>query len=116
MSRTLAQAADLKQDGKTVRDEERIAKALDMPGCAASLFEQQNANTIRGTTGTGENERFTPAEYIEAVQTVLGQIDLDPATTERRRKRWAEQFFTKTDDGLAQQWHGRVLINPPYHR
>lgn len=65
--------------------------------------------------GTGENEWYTPAEYIEMARDVLGDIDLDPASSDVAQQ-WirAEQYFSKADDGLAKQWHGRVWLNPPY--
>lgn len=34
---------------------------------------------VRGTTGTGENEWYTPEAYLEAVRAVLGVIDLAPS-------------------------------------
>jgi predicted RNA methylase len=44
-------------------------------------------------------------------------IDLDPASSEYAQKTvQAETHFTFEDDGLAQDWHGRVWLNPPYHR
>ena len=72
-------------------------------------------HNVRGTEGTGENEWFTPPEYIALVRTVLGDIDLDPATHARAQETiGATKYFTKQDDGLSQQWHGRVFLNPPY--
>jgi phage N-6-adenine-methyltransferase len=64
---------------------------------------------------TGENEWFTPESYIEQARSVLGDFDLDPASNEiAQRTVKARKFFTKQDDGLAQKWHGRVWLNPPY--
>lgn len=65
--------------------------------------------------GTGENEWYTPAKYIEMARQVMGDIDLDPATSEIAQEHIeAGAFFTKQDDGLAQDWFGRVWLNPPY--
>src|SRR5262249_58304497 len=71
-------------------------------------------DNVRGTQGTGENEWYTPGEYIEAARTVLGEIDLDPATSEYAQSAiGAARYFTKDDDGLSKEWHGRVWLNPP---
>lgn len=39
-------------------------------------------------------------------------FDLDVCATPENAK--CEKFFTKEDDGLAQEWNGMVWCNPPY--
>lgn len=82
---------------------------------AAYLAAYLEMPAVRGTQGTGENEWFTPAEYIKMAREVLGAIDLDPAThAQAQTTIQAAKFFTEEDDGLAHDWHGRVWLNPPY--
>lgn len=52
----------------------------DEPTALAINREAHGHLAIRGTTGTGENEWFTPPEHIKLARAVLGAIDLDPAT------------------------------------
>jgi ParB family chromosome partitioning protein len=67
------------------------------------------------TRNTGDNEWYTPEDYIERARFVLNEIDLDPATSpEANRTVKASQIFTKEDDGLKHEWRGRVWLNPPY--
>ena len=64
---------------------------------------------------TGENEWYTPSEYIEAAKKVLETIDLDPASSEVANKTVrATVYFTAQDNGLLYSWNGRVWMNPPY--
>jgi phage N-6-adenine-methyltransferase len=93
----------------------QLATDLEVPEALQLSRTLWGHDKIRGTQGTGENEWFTPAEYIELARTVLGDIDLDPASSdEAQRIVQAAQYFTREDDGLEHEWHGRVWLNPPY--
>lgn len=55
---------------------------------------------------------LTPPEII----TALGEFDLDPSSPINRPWDTAKNHFTIVDDGLMQEWFGRVWLNPPYTR
>jgi len=64
---------------------------------------------------TTNPEWYTPARYIEAARTLMGSIDLDPASCElANRTVKAAKFFDLASDGLKQQWCGNIFLNPPY--
>lgn len=64
---------------------------------------------------TGEFEWYTPQYIIDAVNKVMGDIDLDPATSLKANERVnATYFYTLEENGLDNEWFGRVFLNPPY--
>jgi hypothetical protein len=53
---------------------------------------------------------LTPPYILKA----LGEFDLDPCSSEDRPWDTAKHHYTIKDDGLTQEWFGRVWCNPPY--
>jgi DNA N-6-adenine-methyltransferase (Dam) len=63
------------------------------------------------------NEWYTPSKYIEAARSVMGSIDLDPASCElANRTVCASNYYTKEQNGLVLPWYGNVWLNPPFGR
>lgn len=108
------------------RAAQRMMKAFQKASPATHLTETDALQISRetwdhsvthGTQGTGENEWYTPAQYIDAARLVLGEIDLDPASSALANKTvGAANIFTAEDSGLDRDWTGRVWMNPPYSR
>lgn len=67
------------------------------------------------TFNSGNNEWYTPENIIEAARNVMGSIDVDPASNDIAQEYIkAEKYFTIETNGLIQEWHGNVWMNPPY--
>jgi phage N-6-adenine-methyltransferase len=58
----------------------------------------------------------TPPYIIEKARTVMGTIDLDPASDNKTNTDVvkATAFYDEKANGLSRQWHGKVWLNPPF--
>lgn len=60
-------------------------------------------------------ESGTDHKVTEFARYVMGDIDLDPASSQYWNYHTvkAKRFYSKEDDGLKQRWFGRTFLNPP---
>lgn len=96
------------------------SRVSDLPSVRDALKELAKGDdktTAERLVASDENEWYTPASYIEAARTVLGAIDLDPASSELANETvGAKTIYTADDNSLDAEWSGRVWLNPPYGR
>ena len=103
------------------KDKIAISKAAEI----AKLPEEQRKKRIKEekkhskqthvSHNSGENEWYTPENFIKAARSVMGEIDLDPASSDEANKIvGATKFYTEEEDGLSKKWSGRIWLNPPY--
>jgi hypothetical protein len=87
------QAREILEQRDAIRSDADLFKAAKEAGYKPSK--------VRGTTGTGENEWYTPQKYLDAAREVFGSvIDLDPASNDEAQKNVkAGKFYSKEDDG-----------------
>jgi hypothetical protein len=82
---------------------------------AASLLAPDDPDDPAVPSFTGNNEWYTPVEWIDRARVVMGSIDVDPASCEfAQRVVKATEWFDQERDGLAHPWRGNVWLNPPY--
>jgi len=105
------------------RPESDDGELLVNPDLETALFGDEEQNqppapdhlAIHYSSATPEH--YTPREIIDAVIACLGEIDLDPCSNSHNDPNVpASEHYTADDDGLAQEWYGRIYMNPPYGR
>jgi ParB-like chromosome segregation protein Spo0J len=91
---------------------------------AAEKLAAQRAQRMSVTVYSSEsNEWYTPAWVTARAADVMGNIDLDPASSQIAQQIHSADAWYGLDhpdpnrrDGLAAEWNGCVWLNPPYGR
>lgn len=92
-----------------------VARELADAGIEPTKAAVSREINTRLNSFSGDNEWYTPAKYIELAREVLGEIELDPASSLKAQETVkASRYYTKQQDGISKEWSGRVWLNPPY--
>jgi ParB family chromosome partitioning protein len=103
----------------TKLNDEEWERGLNL-GVIHPEMERQDIKRLTGEIAhvaynSGETQWYTPPEVITLATEVMGQIDLDPASSATANKVvGAKRFYSLEDNGLERVWTGRVWLNPPY--
>lgn len=117
------QRAEVFDDMLAIGDVQAADAAKSLPqrfiAAAPSMPTEQAATELKKqvhvTANSGRQDWYTPVEVLDAARAVLGEFDVDPASSHIAQTLvQAKNYFTTEDDGLRQTWTGRVWLNPPY--
>lgn len=95
---------------------ERIAETL---GAGLTLIRRGEPMGFYAAAGVSAacEAWATPEEFLRRLHAAVGRIDLDPCSPGKLHSRVpAARRYTARENGLVQDWHGRVFMNPPYGR
>ena len=96
-------------DWKPVNFEVKEAKANPMFSPDIEVIIEDKKLKAHVSNNSGENEWYTPECYIESAKKVMGNIDLDPASSEIANQTVnANLFYSQEEDGLSKEWFGKA--------
>jgi phage N-6-adenine-methyltransferase len=81
------------------------------PACRQSAYRKRAKRSVHFSSATPE--WATPHDLFAELDREFS-FTLDVAATQENAK--CERFFTRKENGLAQQWTGHAFCNPPYGR
>jgi DNA N-6-adenine-methyltransferase (Dam) len=100
---------------KKLAEEKRFEQEIETAVLRALILLEGTPHGDTILQSSESVEWYTPSQYIEAAREVMGGIDLDPASCKKaNRTVRAETFYSLDDNGLEQEWIGRIWLNPPY--
>lgn len=107
-----------KRVSRSVRDAIWEEVSVDNPIKSTELMilkERQDQHVLDVMGSSESPEWYTPKAVIDCVLACFGEIDLDPCSNSHDCPTVpARVLYTRDDDGLSQDWHGKVYLNPPY--
>lgn len=93
-----------------------LVKVLDILRTSTTAQRKPTPSLWLPSVAADRNRRFTPIEFLRAIEHVWGRIDLDPcghpeSPVNARRRISLEEG----GDGLQEDWSGDVVyVNPPF--
>jgi hypothetical protein len=96
-------------------EEMREAPLVELSTSEPAEKPEDRSHFMQIMTSSETPEWYTPEHIVARVIELFGEIDLDPCSNSHEQPSIpAHTHYTKDDDGLSQEWNGKIYMNPPY--